>query len=322
MGRRGSIPLSRNHPKTGAVMQPRTLLMLLAGFVGGLIVSACSPAATCTPATCGGCCDSSGKCQSGATPDFCGSNGVACAHCGTGTVCQQNECRAGSTGGGGGTTGGGGGATGGGTGGGTTGGGTGGGTTGGGTGGGGGCRMITMLETAQTNLGLAEYRSFSSSVGHYNYAGSIYLVSGGNPDSFRMEMVYPNDVVPSFPYTETFTSATRYRNCIACAIFYESCNPQTTALPEGIPRAGGFDDHHPRRSLHRGAGCRLGDERALQRVGSRQRHRGRNGLRDRQHHRALGHRLERRRRGASSLRRLRAPGAGASWAPPAPTRGA
>ena len=212
-------------------MQPRTFLMLLVGFVGGLIVSACSPAATCTPATCGGCCDSSGKCQSGATPDFCGSNGVACAHCGTGTICQQNECRAGSTGGGGGggTTGGGGGTTGGG--GGTTGGG--GGTTGGGTGGtggGGGCRMITILETAQTNLGLAEYRSFSSSVGHYNYAGWIYLVSGANPDSFRMEVVYPGDnALPSLPYTETFSSATRYANCRACAIFYESCDPQTTA---------------------------------------------------------------------------------------------
>ena len=211
-------------------MQPRTFFMLVIGFVGGLAASACGTAATCSPATCGGCCDTAGKCQSGATPEFCGSAGVACAHCGTGTVCQQSECRAASNGGGGGTTGGGSGGSGGGaTGGGATGGGSGGGVTGGGTGGG-GCRMITMLQTTQQNLGLAEYRSFTNPAnGHYNYAGWIYLVSGGNPDSFRMEMVYPNNVFPSFPYTETFTSATRYRNCLACAIYYESCDPQTTA---------------------------------------------------------------------------------------------
>lgn len=205
-------------------MQPRTFFMLVIGFVGGLIASACSPAATCSPATCGGCCDTTGKCQSGASPDFCGSVGVACARCGTGTICQQSECRAASSNGGGG---------------GATGGGTGGGVTGGGTGGGGGCRMITMLQTAQQNLGLAEYRSFSNSPGHYNYAGWIYLVSGANPDSFRMEMVYPNDVVPNFPYTETFSSATRYRTCIACAIFYESCDPNTTACQkEFLAQAG------------------------------------------------------------------------------------
>ncbi len=210
-------------------MQPRTFLMLLVGFVGGLIVSACGPAASCSPATCGGCCDTSGKCQSGATPEFCGSTGVACARCGTGTVCQQSECRAASNGGGGGTTGGGGGTTGGGTGGGTTGGGTGGGTTGGGTGGG-GCRMITTLQATQQNLGLAEYRSFTSgSTGHYNYAAWIYLVNGGtSTDNFRVEVVYPNDVSPNFPYTENFSAATRYGNCIACAIFYEGCDPMTT----------------------------------------------------------------------------------------------
>ncbi len=217
-------------------MHPRTFFMLVIGFVGGLVASACGTAATCSPATCGGCCDTAGKCQSGATPDFCGSAGVACAHCGTGTICQQSECRAASNGGGGGTTGGGsgGGATGGGTGGGTTGGGTGtgGGTTGGGTGtgGGGGCRMITMLATTQQNLGLAEYRSFTNPAnGHYNYAGWIYLQSGGNPDSFRMEMVYPGNVFPTFPYTETFSTSTRYGNCKACAIYYESCDPNTTA---------------------------------------------------------------------------------------------
>ncbi|MDP3157985.1 MAG: hypothetical protein Q8N23_35270 [Archangium sp.] len=205
-------------------MYPRTLIMLVVGFAGGLTLAACSPAASCTTANCGGCCTAAGKCESGATADACGTNGASCGRCGTGTMCQAGECRAGNSGGG--TGGGSGGGSGGGT---TTGGGTGGGTTtGGGTGGGnaGNCRTIALLETGQSNLGLAEYRTFSNSPGHYNYAGWVYLTAS-SPDGFRVEVVYPNDQVPNFPYTETFSANTRYANCIACAIFYESCDPMT-----------------------------------------------------------------------------------------------
>ncbi len=199
-------------------MPPRTLIMLVVGFVGGLTLTACSPAASCTTATCGGCCTAAGKCESGSTADACGLSGASCGRCGTGTNCQAGECRASNSGSGGGS--------GGGT---TTGGGTGGGTTtGGGTGGGntGNCRTIALVETAQANLGLAEYRTFSNSPGHYNYAGWVYLTAS-SPDGFRLEVVYPNDVVPNFPYTETFNANTRYRTCTACAIFYESCDPMT-----------------------------------------------------------------------------------------------
>lgn len=204
-------------------MHPRTLLMLAVGFGLGLTFAACgTPAPACSSANCGGCCDQTGKCQSGTTADACGGNAVSCGRCGTGTVCQQGECRAGTTGGGsGGGTGGG---TGGGSGGGT---GTGGGSVGGGSGGG-GCTVYNMLEVSQNNLALAEYRSFSANNGHYNYAGWLYLTAT-NPDSFRLEVVYPNDVVPQFPYTENFTAATRYRNCVACGIFYEDCAPMATA---------------------------------------------------------------------------------------------
>ena len=192
-------------------MHPRTLLMLVIGFVGGLALAACGPANSCTSATCGGCCDAMGKCQSGATSENCGISGASCGRCGTGTMCQSGECRAGTTGGGGGAA---------------TGGGGGGAATGGGAGGGTGCRQITMLDTTQANLGLAEYRVFMNSPGHYNYAAWIYPPPTA-PETLRLEVVYPNDAFPTFPYTEFFSAATRYRNCIACAVFYDECNPTT-----------------------------------------------------------------------------------------------
>ncbi|MDP1830373.1 MAG: hypothetical protein Q8L48_44335 [Archangium sp.] len=218
-------------------MHPRTLVMLVIGFAVGLTLAACSPAPSCTPANCGGCCSAAGKCESGSTADACGDNGASCGRCGTGTVCQAGECRASTTGGGGGTTGGGsgGGVTGGGSGGGVTGGGTGGGTTGGGTGGGSGCRVIPMVETAQVNFGLGEYRSFTQSVGHYNFGLWVYP----STDGFRIEVVYPNDVVPPFPYTENFTTATRYRTCIACGIYYEQCDSVTLACQKEYLAQGG-----------------------------------------------------------------------------------
>jgi hypothetical protein len=226
--------------------------MLVIGFTGGLTLAACGTAqSTCTTANCGGCCSAAGKCESGSTADACGDNGASCGRCGTGTVCQAGECRASTSGGGGGgatgggtgggsgggVTGGGsgGGVTGGGSGGGVTGGGTGGGVTGGGTGGGAGCRVIPMVETAQVNFGLGEYRSFSGGNGHYNFALWVYQ----STDGLRVEVVYPNDVVPAFPYTETFTTATRYRNCIACGIYYEQCDSMTLACQKEYLAQGG-----------------------------------------------------------------------------------
>jgi len=210
-------------------MSPRTIVMLLAGFIGGLVASACGTSASCTPATCGGCCDAMSKCQSGATAETCGQNGASCGRCGTGTVCQAGECRAGSTGGGGGATGGG---TGGGS---STGGGTGGGVTGGGTGGG-GCRMIPTMEASQNNLAGAEYRTFTMGVGHYNYAGWAYLTAG-NPDAFRLEVVYANDVVP--PLSQDFANVVNYRTCTICGIFYENCpSSQQTCTRQYLAQGG------------------------------------------------------------------------------------
>lgn len=200
-------------------MSPRTVVLLVAGFFGGLGLASCGPTSTCNSATCGGCCDSLGKCQSGTTTDACGTNGLTCGRCGTGTVCAQGECRANPSGGGGGSTGGGGGNTGGGS---NTGGG---GSTGGG-GGGGGCRMIPSAATGDGNLILAEYRTFTSNPGHYNYAQWGFPTGVSEFDSFRLEVVYPNDVGPVPPVTQAFTNV-GYFQCSICALFYEQCSPNT-----------------------------------------------------------------------------------------------
>jgi hypothetical protein len=207
------------------MMSPRTLLFLIVGFFGGLgLFSACSTANQCSSANCAGCCDAMGKCQLGTTADTCGLAGASCGRCGTGTVCQSGECRA-SSGNGGGTGGNSG------TGGGTA--GTGGGNagTGGGnvaTGGGsaGGCRQVPAATTNDGNLVLAEYRTFSNSPGHYNFAQWFYPTSQTAFDAFRLEVVYPNDVGPTPPLTQPFT-AVGYFSCSVCSIFYENCDPMT-----------------------------------------------------------------------------------------------
>lgn len=121
-----------------------TRLALFAGLLLGLFFAACGgggPSANaCNATTCpSGCCDAAGLCQGGITPQACGSSGLTCMVCSSGTACQFGFCvPMSSTGGGGGsaTGGGGGSATGGGTGGGAaTGGGTGGGSAAGGGGG-------------------------------------------------------------------------------------------------------------------------------------------------------------------------------------------
>jgi len=126
------------------------------GFVAALVPSCGStkPTPKCNRNTCAGCCDDTGNCFSGVSPEACGVDGVTCLVCKTGQSCNAGACRlsggdggtgggTGGTGGTGGGTGGTGGGTAGGTGGGT--GGTGGGTaggTGGGSGGGAACSNL------------------------------------------------------------------------------------------------------------------------------------------------------------------------------------
>ncbi|MFT3709087.1 MAG: hypothetical protein QM817_15690 [Archangium sp.] len=213
----------------------KTSSAFVAAFALGLVLASCSPAQTCSSATCGGCCSSIGKCESGTAADACGSNGLTCGRCGSGTVCMSGECRAGNTGGGGGTGGGttGGGTTGGGTtGGGTTGGGgaTGGGTTGGGgatggggtTGGGSGCRTVPTVAIDNSMLIRAEYLRFNNGNGHYNVMEWNVMPIGTNSDIFRLEIVYPNDQGPMPPVTQSFTSQ-GYFQCPICAIYQENC---------------------------------------------------------------------------------------------------
>ncbi len=197
---------------------PRAFLFFV-GFSLGLAFAACgSTSATCSATTCGGCCDATGKCQNGIAADACGVAGASCGRCGTGTVCQAGECRAASgTGGGGGNTNTGGGA---GTGGGSA---TGGGTA---TGGGGGtitCRQIASAPTTDNNLLDAEYRSFTSSQGHYNYAEWLFPNATQTADTLRIEVVYPNDQGPVPPVTRSFTTQ-GYFACPICALFYENCD--------------------------------------------------------------------------------------------------
>jgi hypothetical protein len=110
------------------------------GLGAAVLPSSCGkmPVITrCNASNCDGCCDDTGSCFKGTSPEACGATGQTCAVCAMGQNCarvdQNNEfggrCTGGTTGGGDAGTGGGGGTTGG-----------GGGTTGGGsaTGGGGG----------------------------------------------------------------------------------------------------------------------------------------------------------------------------------------
>lgn len=43
--------------------------------------------------TCGGCCDSSGRCQAGTGDTACGEGGGACAACASGSACRDQACR-------------------------------------------------------------------------------------------------------------------------------------------------------------------------------------------------------------------------------------
>ncbi len=197
-------------------MNTLRLSSLMLGLLGGVLLANCSPTPSCTSATCGGCCDATGKCQSGASVDACGVNGETCGRCGSGTVCARGECEASSgTGGGGG--GGGGGASGGGA--------------------GGGCRQLGTITTPTPNELVIEYRAFSSNTGFYNFA--LWGVGAFVPyNAVRVEVVYPNvGVVPMPPLTQSF-AAVGYRSCSVCALFHESCDEMGVCARSYLAQAG------------------------------------------------------------------------------------
>ncbi len=55
-------------------------------------------ATACTPATCAsGCCDSKGNCVSGTSEAACGSGGLSCSSCPTGSICANHACQSAPT---------------------------------------------------------------------------------------------------------------------------------------------------------------------------------------------------------------------------------
>lgn len=120
-------------------MNSRTASSTLA-TIAVLLLAACSPPpemSTCSPESCGGCCDSNGVCQPGDQMDACGGGGLSCDVCASSQVCGNGACGTGSTGGGAG---------------GGSGGGVGGGS-GGGSGGGGGACTPTTCAAQNKNCG-------------------------------------------------------------------------------------------------------------------------------------------------------------------------
>lgn len=216
--------------------------LLLVGMLGGFGLAACGkPGNSCSTDTCGGCCDSDGKCQPGTSVMACGIDGTTCGRCGSGTVCNLGECAVlGGNGGGGGTPLGGGTATGGGvaTGGGAaTGGGGGGGTAS--TGGGSGCREVSLVTVSQATTLTADYVTFNGNNGFYNRAIFLFAGQNGTIDSLRVEVVYadsdPNPPTP--PLTQSFRPV-GYRDCTVCAAYGENCQSDGTCAQTYLARSG------------------------------------------------------------------------------------
>ncbi|MFO0599136.1 MAG: hypothetical protein U0228_27755 [Myxococcaceae bacterium] len=96
--------------------------------------------------------------------------------------------------------------------------------------------QIGSSAATQGNLVNAAYLSFTSGVGHYNLVvfGEAPLTT--NVDLLRMEVVYPNDVGPTPPVTQNFTTA-GYRSCLLCSIYAQNCdqsaNCEKTYLAQG-----------------------------------------------------------------------------------------
>jgi hypothetical protein len=49
---------------------------------------------SCDSSNCGGCCDVTGECVSGADQDACGSNGDSCVECSSYQACEAGQCEA------------------------------------------------------------------------------------------------------------------------------------------------------------------------------------------------------------------------------------
>ncbi|MGV3621754.1 MAG: hypothetical protein ACO1OB_13095, partial [Archangium sp.] len=213
-------------------MNKLRLSFLMLGVLGGAMFANCGPSATCSSATCGGCCDATGKCQSGTSIDACGINGETCGRCGANTNCARGTCEAGGRGGGTGNTGGGVGTTGGGSG--ATGGGAG--STGGGTGTT-TCRQIASLPTPVGSELLLQYRTFASNTGFYNFA--LWGYGTAIPyDAIRVEVVYPNAETPVMPpVTRTFTGG-GYQACRLCAVFHEGCDMNVECQKDYLAQQG------------------------------------------------------------------------------------
>lgn len=188
-------------------MNPLRLSSLLIGLAGGLLFANCSPMTTCSSATCGGCCDGAGKCQSGTTVEACGVEAETCGRCGSGTSCVRGSCEAGGTGGGGGSV-----------------------TDG-------GCRQVGQLFTPVENELVIEYRTFSSNAGFYNFA-LWGLVNAVPFDGVRVEVVYPNTgPVPTPPLMQNFTTI-GYQSCRVCAIYHENCDGMGVCARNYLAQAG------------------------------------------------------------------------------------
>ncbi|MEW5742148.1 MAG: hypothetical protein AB1938_24750, partial [Myxococcota bacterium] len=101
-------------------------------------------------------------------------------------------------------------------------------------GGGSACRQISTFAT--NTVLIADYWPFTQSVGHYNV---VRFVQPGiaNPDGLGIEVVYPNDVGPTAPFTQNITSA-GYRACSVCAVFYEDCSAPDSCARSYLARSG------------------------------------------------------------------------------------
>lgn len=200
------------------LMRMRSIsLVFLVGITLGLAAASCGNASACTSKSCAGCCDASGVCQLGTTAAACGVSGGSCLVC-AGTTCAAGICK--NAGSGGGT-----GAKGGGT-----------GSTGGGSGGGVACRNIVSFPIDQVLV--ADYWSFTQSVGHYNLVRfSTKSAVGPGEDTLGLEVLYANDVGPMAPFSKELTTA-NYSQCSVCAVFYENCDPQHNCQRTYLGRSG------------------------------------------------------------------------------------
>ncbi|MDP3231434.1 MAG: hypothetical protein Q8N26_01570 [Myxococcales bacterium] len=203
------------------------------GFVS---VQGCGPTTSpCSEANCGGCCDATGRCASGSTPDLCGSAGARCAKCPTGAQCLQQVCTI-IQGAGGGTTAGGSaaGGTAGGTAGGATAGGAataggnataGGSATGGGTAGGmvnpGSCRVVNTFTAPMAS---GNYRANATT--QVWFSEFVAPASVGSPLFIKGEaqLYRPLGMTPTFPLNGTISPQTLAKTCNECFILSTACD--------------------------------------------------------------------------------------------------